>query len=418
MDSTDKRRHGLGRRDIMRAGAAAGIGTIAAPYVIGQARAADVIKIGLVDPFTGTYAVLGHSELMGATVAVEQLNKKNGILGRKVQLISEDTQANVGVGVQKINKLIDRDKCDLLAGTVASNVSQAVAQVCSQKKKLFMITGGHVDDLTGKDCSWNVFRVCNTTYTIALATTSAMVKKFGKRWYFMVPDYAFGHALHANMLNALKALGGTEVGYALKPLGATDFSAELIKCKSTNPQVVAVLQGGADQVNLLKQAGQFGLSKSIPFVVPLSELELIAALPPDEQVGFWNLEWYWDQPQVPQMAAFVKAYQAHEAGTVPSARSYFGYVGIHALALAAEKAKTVDNAKVGEALAGLELPPEVALQPQRHYFDPKTHQYVGGDFPGNVAKGAKYPKLLNVVAYEYATALQAPGIVCKMTSAA
>ncbi len=67
-----------------------------------------------------------------------------------------------------------------------------------------MVTGGHVDDLTGKDCTWNVFRVCNTTYTIALATAAAMVKKFGKRWYFMVPDYSFGHALHANMLAAMK----------------------------------------------------------------------------------------------------------------------------------------------------------------------------------------------------------------------
>ena len=418
MSSEESPDHSVTRRALMRGGAAAAVGTLAAPYVIGQARAADTIKIGMVDPFTGTLAVLGHYELVGATMAVEDLNKRNGILGRQVELISEDTQANVGVAVQKMNKLIDRDNCDLLMGTVASNVSQALAQVCSQKKKLLMVTGGHVDDITGKNCAWNVFRVCNTTFTIAAATTSAMLKRSGKRWYFMVPDYSFGHALHANMVAALQSLGGTELGYSLKPLGSTDFSAELIKCKAADPQVVAVMMAGDDQISLLKQAAQFGLTKSIPFVVPLSELEVIAALPPAEQVGFWNFEWYWDQPDVPQTAAFTKAFQAHEPGKVPTARAYFGYVGVHALALAAEKAKTLENVRVGEALSGLELPPEVALQPNRHYFDPKTHQFVGGDFPASIKEGATYPKLAEIVSYEYATALQAPGVVCKMESSA
>lgn len=404
------------RREAMRVGAVAALGAVAAPYVIGQARAADVVRIGFVDPFTGTYAAFAHNELIGATMAVDALNAKNGILGRKVELIPEDTQSNVGVGVQKANKLLDRDNCDFIAGTVASNVSQAIAQVCSQKKKLFLVTGGHVDALTGKDCTWNVFRVCNTTYTIALATASALVKKYGKRWYFMVPDYSFGHALHDNMVAAVKSLGGTEVGFSLKPLGATDYSAELIKCKAANPQVVGVIQGGDDQLNLLKQANQFGLTKTIPFVVPLSELEVIAALPPSAQTGFWNLEWYWDQPDNKDVAAFVAGYQKHEPGKVPSARTYFGYVGMHALALAAEQAKSLENIKVGQALAGLEMPPEVALQPGKHYFDPVTHQYVGGDFPGNVPEGAKYPHLLTVASYEYASALQAPGVECKMAA--
>jgi len=323
----------------------------------------------------------------------------------------------VGVGVEKTNKLLDRDNCDFIVGTVSSNVSQAVAQVCAQKKKLCMITGGHVDDITGTHCSWNVFRVCNTTYTVALATAATLVKKFGKRWYFVVADYSFGHALHDNMLAALKSLGGEEVGVSLKPLGTTDYSSELIKAKAANPQVVGCLVGGDDELNLLKQANQFGLSKQIPFVVPLSELETIAALPPAAQAGFWNLEWYWDQPDVPHVADFVKEAQKREPNKVPTARTMFGYVGIHALALAAEKAKTLDNLKVGDALSGLELPPEVALQPGKHYFDPATHQYVGGDFTGEIKAGATYPKLMSDVTYQYATALQAPGVVCKMTTA-
>ena len=417
MGFTREPRGTVARRELMQAGAAIGIATLAVPYVIGKARAADTVKIGFVDPFTGTYAGFGHNELIGATMAVDELNARNGILGRKIEMISEDTQANVGVGVEKANKLLDRDQCDFLAGTVASNVSQAIAQVCEQKKKLFMITGGHVDDLTGVHCAWNVFRVCNTTYTVALATASAMAQKYGKRWYFMVPDYAYGHAMHDNLVAALKSLGGEELGVSLKPIGSTDFSADLIKAQSTSPSVVAVLQGGDDQLNLLKQANQFGLNKKIPFVVPLSELEVVAALPPSAQPGFWNFEWWWDQPNTPHVADFVQSYQKHEPNKMPTARTYFGYVGIHALALAAEKAKTLENPKVGEALVGLELPPEVALQPDKHYFDPATHQYVGGDFTGEIKSGAAYPKLLSDITYQYAAKLQAPGVVCKMTNA-
>lgn len=416
MANTREPRLQASRRDVLRAGAAAGIGALAAPYVIGQARAADEVKIGFVDPFTGTYAAFAHSEQVGARMAVDALNAKNGILGRKIEMISEDTQANVGVGVQKANKLLDRDNCDFLAGTVASNVSQAIAQVCSQKRKLFVVTGGHVDAITGKNCAWNVFRICNTTYTVALATAVTMVKRFGKRWYFMVPDYSYGHALHDNLRTALQSLGGTQVGVSLKPLGSTDFSAELIKAQAANPNVVAVLQGGDDELNLLKQANQFGLSKRIPFVVPLSEIEVVAALPPAAQAGFWNFEWYWDQPNTPHVADFVKATEKYTPGQVPSARTYFGYVAIHALALAAEKAKTLDNVKVGQALAGLEMPPEIALQPGKHYFDPATHQYVSGDFTGEIKAGAKYPKLMTDPTYQYASKLQAPGVVCKMTA--
>ena len=191
------------RRTILKAGLAIGAMQVASPFVV-KSLADEPVKIGLDNPLTGTFAALGKNELIGAQLALDQINANNGILGRKVELISEDTQSNVGVGVQKANKLLDRDNCDFLAGTVASNVSQAIAQVCSQKKKLFVVTGGHVDALTGKDCTWNVYRVCNTTYTIALATASALVKKYGKRWYFLTPDYAFGHTLQQGFEAALK----------------------------------------------------------------------------------------------------------------------------------------------------------------------------------------------------------------------
>jgi branched-chain amino acid transport system substrate-binding protein len=153
----------LHRRTIIKAATAAGLAQFAAPFVI-TARAADEIKLGLDDPLTGTYAELGKNEQIGCQLAIEQINAKGGILGRKVQLLVEDsTSADTGVAVQKARKLIERDKVDFLLGNVNSAMAVALGEVSNELKKLHIVTGGHTDAVTGTDCHWNVFRVCNRT---------------------------------------------------------------------------------------------------------------------------------------------------------------------------------------------------------------------------------------------------------------
>ncbi len=147
----------LDRRTVIRVAAMAGIAQVTAPFVI-TARAADEIKIGLNDPLTGTYAELGKHEQIGCQLAVDQINAKGGILGRKVLLLVEDsTSADTGVAVQKARKMIERDKVDFLLGNVNSAMAVALGDVSSQLKKLHIVTGGHTDAVTGTDCHWNVF---------------------------------------------------------------------------------------------------------------------------------------------------------------------------------------------------------------------------------------------------------------------
>ena len=118
-----------GRRAILKAAAIAGVTQVAAPFVI-SARAADTIKIGLDDPFTGTYAELGKNEQIGCELAIEQINAKGGILDRKIELVAEDfTSADTGTAVQKAHKLIDRDKVDFLLGNVNSAMAIALGEV-------------------------------------------------------------------------------------------------------------------------------------------------------------------------------------------------------------------------------------------------------------------------------------------------
>ncbi|HVA35115.1 MAG TPA: ABC transporter substrate-binding protein, partial [Stellaceae bacterium] len=153
----------IGRRTVLKAAAAAGVAQVAAPFVI-SARAADVVKLGLDNPLTGTYAAVGKNELIGCQLAIEQINKKGGILHRKAELLIEDsTSGDAGTAVQKARKLIDRDKVNFLIGNVNSALALAMASVASEKGVFMMDPGGHTDAITGTSCHWNVFRICNTT---------------------------------------------------------------------------------------------------------------------------------------------------------------------------------------------------------------------------------------------------------------
>jgi branched-chain amino acid transport system substrate-binding protein len=153
----------IGRRTFVGAGLAAGVSHFASPFII-SARAADIVKIGVDNPLTGPLAALGKNELIGCQMAIDEINGKGGILGRAVALAVEDsTSGDTGTAVQKARKLIDGDNVDFLLGSSNSAQSLAIAQVSNEKGILQIVPGGHTDGVTGANCHWNVFRVCNTT---------------------------------------------------------------------------------------------------------------------------------------------------------------------------------------------------------------------------------------------------------------
>src|SRR5271170_6710662 len=216
------------RRNPLRAGLIVGAAQVASPFVW-RARAADSVKIGVDNTLTGTYAALGKNELVGNQLAVDQINAKGGILGRRIELVVEDsTSGDAGTAVLKARKLIDSDKVDFLLGNINSALSLAMAQVSNEKKILHVVPGGHTDAVTGTSCHWNVFRVCNSTQTEAVAVTGTLIKNYGKKFYYITLDYSFGHTLEAAMVKAATELGGSRVGGALSPLGTVDFSSYLI----------------------------------------------------------------------------------------------------------------------------------------------------------------------------------------------
>jgi branched-chain amino acid transport system substrate-binding protein len=386
----------VGRRKLMKSGAALGAASIAAGAAPAFAQGAAPVKIGHIDSTTGNFAVLGDSQIKGAQLAAAELNKKGGILGRPVQVLVEDDAGSPSTGIDKAGRLLDQENVDFFTGTTSSAVSLSLSQFAAAHGKVFMCSGGHVDKLTGPSCNWATFRVCSTTWILTSGDSKTLVDKFGKKWYFLTTDYAFGHSEQTDYTKQITALGGSVVGQALVPVGTSDFSSYLIQVKAAQPDVLCLLLAGDDQINAMKQITQFGINKTIKVGGALFELEQIAALPAAARYGVWTFEWYWNQPGVPHVAEFVKRYVAASGGKYPSQRSWFGYVSVHALALACEKAQSTDSVKVAKALEGLVLPPEVALQPGAPAFRAEDHQLMLGMFPGEVNATGTYPHLFHV----------------------
>jgi branched-chain amino acid transport system substrate-binding protein len=386
----------IGRRALIWTGyvggAAGGAPRLASPFII-AARGETPVRIGMVDPLTGVYAANAENEVMGARLALDEINAKGGILGRPAELLVEDSANDVGTGVQKAHKLIERDQVSFLIGDVNSAVAQAIAQVSNEKKILHIVSGGHTDTITGKECKWNVFRVCNTTSMETNSVAELLFAKYGKKWHFITPDYTFGHTLHDGLARNLKRLGGTETGEELTPLGTNDYSAYLIKARAAEPDIILLLVQGTDMVNCLKQISQFGIDKQIKIAGAQQELESLEALPPEARIGNWMFEWYWNQPGVPHVEKFVADIRARNHGKVPTARHWFGYASAHSLALVANQEKTLDSLKLAQALGDFELPPEVKLQPNKCYYRKGDHQLMTSAFVGAaLSKGETDPE--------------------------
>jgi branched-chain amino acid transport system substrate-binding protein len=390
--SKDFTRAPIKRRTVLQAGLAIGAAQIAGPFVV-KSLADEPVKIGLDNPLTGTYAALGKNELFGAQLALSQINAKGGILGRPVQLlVEESTSGDAGTAVEKARKLIDRDQVNFLVGNINSALAAAIANVSYEKGVFHVVPGGHTDPITGTNCHWNVFRVCNTTQMEANAVAGSLIKNAGKKWYYITPDYAFGHTLQAGLEKAAGALGGSKVGGDLTPLGTTDFSSYLIKAQAANPDVIIFLVAGDDAVNALKQAVQFGLDKKTHIAGAQQELEVLLGLPPEARIGTWVFEWYWKQPNVPHLDQFVADIRKASGGHVPTARTWFGYAGIWTCALAAEQAKSLDAVKMAKAMQGFKLPPEVSLMPDGAFYRAAQNQLIPNLYVGSAQSGGSDPE--------------------------
>ena len=376
------------RGDFVKTGAAIAGGVVlgAPAFIPRRTEAEEMLNIGVNEELTGVYAYPAKNEVRGMQMAVDDWNKKGGVLGRKISLIVEDNANNPGTAVEKARKLFEVDKVPVLIGTLNSANSQAVSNVAFQAGKPFIVSGGHTDTVTGSQCHWTSFRTCHSTWAETHASGQAIAKKFGKKWYYITPDYAFGHSLLDGFKDLEPRLGIQVVGSDLTPLGTTDFSAYLTKVLAAKPDCLIVLVQGDDQVNCLKQANSFGLLQRIPVAGPQGELEPIWSLPKEAQVGYWGIEWYYKNVGNNKEAQSFVARYTKQYNEPPTARSAFGYITADHMIGAIEESKGTDPVKVCKAIEGKKFHP---LEQGDAIYRDVDHQLVWPMLFGNVVAGGK-----------------------------
>ena len=347
-----------------------------------RARGETPVKIGMVEPITGVFADIAAAEIAGAQFGVEEINRGGGILGRETQLVVADSTNDITTGVEVTRRLIEKDEVDFIAGNVNSAIALAMTRVTAEKRKLQIVTGGHTDEITGSQCSWNVFRVCKSTTMEANAIADVLIEKFGAKWYFLTPDYVYGHALQSAFELKLQQRGG---GWAadILPVGTVDYSDALSNAGAFRPNVLIDLMGGEDQVNSLTQIASSGLADEMAVGGALFELESILSVPDAARVGWWTMEWWWNQPEVPGIKAFDAAIRSRTAKAA-SARSWFGYAGVRTLAAIANQEKSLDAVALARALQGYTLPADIALDANRVLFDAADHELMSTILVGEV----------------------------------
>ena len=229
--------------------------------------AADPIKIGVVTPLSGTYAGIGQQVRWGLDLAVKEVNAAGGIMGRPIELLYEDEEANPAVAVQKAEKLFEVAKVDFLTGTVSSGSTLAVGQLAERAGKLIATTVSFADSITGDRCSPNVFRVNARAgqQSAALAVWLSKEKPQAKVFY-LGPDYEMGRSTVAAFKASAEKVGASTVGEVFAPLDAKDYTQYFGQVRAARPQVLYTSVAGNDTVRLLSQMQEFGLLSNLSLV--------------------------------------------------------------------------------------------------------------------------------------------------------
>ena len=346
----------MSKRASFVAGAAA-LATGIPAFIPRLGEAADAIKLGDIEELTGVFASQGRSAMRGTQMAVDAWNAKGGVMGRRIELIVEDDNNQPGAAVEKARKLIEQDKCAALVGTTNSGCTLAVSNTASQMGLLFVNSGGHADQITGTNCHWNTFQVCHSAWMLTHGSGLFFAKDFGKRWYFITPDYAFGHSLLDGYKDVVKRVGGEIAGEDLVPIGTSDFSPYLVKVLAQKPSCL-ILNGisGDDYINCMKQARGFGILEKIPIGGPYAQLETLWALPEDMRVGYYGCEWSYSSDMVlgrgrTSAHQFTADYRKR-FGSPPTEHSAWGYVAADRVLSAMQDTKSTEAVKLAKALEG------------------------------------------------------------------
>ncbi|MGB7542319.1 MAG: ABC transporter substrate-binding protein [Burkholderiales bacterium] len=236
-----------------------------------QAQVSDnIVKIGVLTDLSNIYSdVAGPGSVIAAQMAIEDFSKNGTVLGKKIELISADHQNKADISANIAREWFDKEKVDAIFDLVSTNTALAAMEVAEQKNKITIVSGAASLPITNEKCTPVNIHWVYDTYALSVGTAQSLVKQGKKTWFFLTANYAFGAALERDASAVVVANGGTVVGSVKHPFPNSDFSSFLLQAQASKADVIALANAGADTINSVKQAAEFGIMGSKQTVVPL-----------------------------------------------------------------------------------------------------------------------------------------------------
>ncbi len=311
--------------------------------VSGAAQAAPPLKVGFITDLSGVYSALdGPGGLAAIKMAIADFG--GSVLGRKVEVMSFDHQNKADLAAGKAKEYFSQDGVDMLIAGTNSGTALAEAPVAAQFKKPLFVVGAGASTIVGKNCTPYTVQYAYNTTALARGAATPLVKQGGNTWFFVTADYAFGKALEADAAKVVEAAGGKVLGQVLVPLGASDFSSYLLQAQASKAKVLGLANAGGDSDNAIKQANQFGVTKTMKLAGLLLSTQDVHAVGLKAAQGLsYATPWVWTR--TPQARAFAERFykQMH---VMPSYIQAADYSAMLTYLKAVKAAGSTDGTKV------------------------------------------------------------------------
>ena len=227
-----------------------------------------VIRIGVMNDQSGPYADnCGAGSVTSVKMAVA--DHGGAINGIPIEIVIADDQNKPDIGAAQALKWVENEGVDVIVGCSASSIALAVSDIMAQHEKPYLIAGTATTETTNSKCTPYNTNWAYNTYTLAKGSVMSQLAQGLDTWYFITVDYTFGKAWQEDATKFIEGNGGKVLGSVLHPLGATDFSSQLLQAQASGAKVIGIANAGADLANVLKQAREFGIAEAGQKLAPL-----------------------------------------------------------------------------------------------------------------------------------------------------
>jgi branched-chain amino acid transport system substrate-binding protein len=315
------------------------------PYV-GNAAAAEPIKIGMIWAKTGSIVDQSEYLAQGSMLALEQRN--NTLLGRPAEIVWLD-EPNPQGAQQSAERLVGEQKVVGIVGGALSSFALAISSVAKKAKVPYIAANAATGDLTGKSCNRYTFRL-QPPVNVHARILAPYCASIGKKWYLLTASYAFGQDIKRAFNDYILADGGTVVGADEVPVGTPDYSSFILKIRAAKPDVVIGGIAASDLTTFLKQWNELGMKGKIPFAeISVGNTDLWG-VGPEAADGLYTITWWYKNPNNPpeeqaMAAAYEKKYNRPAAD-----KTWMGWLGMKSLLDSIEMAKSTDPGAIVQAL--------------------------------------------------------------------